>query len=77
MKIRNDTNEYETPVTIFECEFCGVEFSVCPAVEDARLENWLGCLSVECASYDESRDIDKVWDELSLFGRIKHKEINQ
>lgn len=74
MKIRDDVNEYGTPITIFICEFCGREFSVCTAIPDENLDNWKGCLAVECDSYDESRDIDKVFDEAMLSGLIKRKD---
>jgi len=60
MKLRDDTNDYGTPITVFQCEFCGVEFSVCPAVRESRLDNWRGCMTPECESYDETRDGDKI-----------------
>ncbi len=63
MKIRNDVNEQGTPITVFQCESCGVEFSVCPAIPDIDLDNWKGCMRPECDSYDEERDVDKMMDE--------------
>jgi hypothetical protein len=56
MKLRDDVNEYGTPITVFRCEFCGGEFTVCPEVADDRLDQWRGCLAEDCASYDPSRD---------------------
>lgn len=63
MKIRDDVNEYGTPVTVLRCESCGAEFSVCPAVLDINLDNWKGCLALECESYSEGRDVDKMIEE--------------
>jgi hypothetical protein len=63
MKLRDDVNEHGTPITVFQCEVCGAEFSVCPAVLDEHLDNWRGCLAPSCASYDESRDADKMFEE--------------
>jgi len=56
--LRNDLNEYGTPVTWFTCEFCGDEFSICPAKPEHGHDNWKGCLSDQCDSYDPSRDAD-------------------
>lgn len=58
MKLRDDVNEYGTPVTWFRCEACGGDFSVCPAVPPERLDNWGGCLDEGCPSYDLSRDAE-------------------
>jgi len=43
VKLRDDKNEHGTPVTVFECEYCHREFTVCPAVPDINLDNWDGC----------------------------------
>lgn len=63
MKIRNDVNEFSTPVSVHICEFCGVEFTVCPPVPDEKLDDWRGCMALECKSYDPERDADKFFDE--------------
>lgn len=63
MKLRNDVNEYGTPITVFLCEFCDKEFSVVPAIPDINLDNWTGCLRPQCESYDETRDVDKMMEE--------------
>lgn len=63
MKLRNDVNEYGTPITVFRCEFCQQEFTVCPIVPDIHLDNWKGCTSPDCESYDEARDADKMFEE--------------
>ena len=60
MKIRDDINEFGTKITIFKCDFCGEEFSVCPAVSDEKSDQWTGCLSADCISYDMSRDVDAI-----------------
>ena len=66
MKIRNGVNEYNTPISIHICEFCGVEFTVCPAIPDEKLDDWRGCMAPECESYDSERDGDKLFDEGKL-----------
>lgn len=60
MKLRDGVNKYGTPITVFRCEYCGVEFTVVPAIPDINLDNWRGCMAPECESYDESRDGDKM-----------------
>lgn len=60
MKLRDDVNKHGTPITVFRCEYCGKEFSICPAIPDINLDNWRGCLRPECESYDETRDADKM-----------------
>lgn len=60
MKLRNDINDFGTPITVFTCEFCQREFTVCPAVPDKKLDEWNGCLAVECDSYDPNRDVDAL-----------------
>lgn len=74
MKIRDDVNEYDTPVTVFWCETCGREFTVCPAVHDSRLDNWKGCMDPACESYDPNRDVDKMLEEgkVCIEERIDH-----
>lgn len=69
MKIRNDFNEYGTPISVHICEFCGREFEVCPAVKDENLDGWRGCLSPKCDSYDPERDVDKMLEsgDIALF----------
>lgn len=58
MKIGDGFNEYGTPITYFQCEYCGREFWVCPAVDDDNLDSWTGCLDVDCESYTPSRDAE-------------------
>jgi hypothetical protein len=74
MKIRDDKNEHGVRITVFRCEFCGEEFSVCPAVPDINLDNWKGCLRPQCESYDEERDVDKMIEEggVTLMKETKH-----
>ena len=68
MKIGMSVNEYGTPVSVHECEYCATEFTVCPAISDdpKQLEGWRGCMVEPCESYDSSRDVDA----LILFGVI-------
>ena len=63
MKLRDDVNEYGTPITVFKCDFCGEEYSVCPAIPDVKLDDWNGCQMEWCESYDESRDANKMFDD--------------
>jgi len=63
VKLRDEENEHGTPVSVFRCEYCGRKFTVTPAVPDINADNWKGCLAPGCASYDESRDVDKMLEE--------------
>ena len=56
MKLCMTENEYGTPVNLYLCDTCGSSYTVCPAPDSD--DNWKSCLSVECASYDPSRDVD-------------------
>lgn len=62
MFLRYDHNEYGTPITVCRCDTCEQEFSLCPLVQAEALEarGWGSCLSPECASYDPSRDVDRL-----------------
>lgn len=62
-RIRETTNEYGTPVGEYRCESCGDVFTVCPAPLPEMDDQWAGCTAPHCDSYDESRDIDKWFDE--------------
>lgn len=53
-------NEYGMLVSVHECETCGCEFTMCPAIKDDK--NWKHCLSLDCDSYDSERDVDKLFD---------------
>ena len=59
IKLRDDKNEYGTPVSVHKCLVCGAEFTVCPAVPDGVEHG--GCTGPECASYDSSRDVDLLF----------------
>lgn len=61
-KIGQTLNEHGTIVTQFKCEYCGHEFTVCPAVPPDKEYQWSGCLGADCQSYDEKRDADKLFD---------------
>ena len=67
MRISETTNEYGTPVVEYRCETCGDLFTICPAPPPENDDQWTGCQAPECASYDESRDVDKWFDE----GRVR------
>ena len=54
MLLRLDKNKYGAPVSVHNCDDCKNEFTVCPPAG----ENWGGCLSEACESYDINRDID-------------------
>ena len=59
MKTGDELNEYGTPVSAFKCEFCGEKFTVCPKPKND--DDWKGCLSDKCISYDPGRDADKYF----------------
>ncbi len=61
------TNEYGTVVSVHVCDTCGRGFTLCPADRDGLFGG--DCLAYGCASYDESRDIDRVWDGVQSFVR--------
>lgn len=60
IRIGETVNEYGTTVSLHLCLGCGNEFTVCPPMGNS----WGGCLSEKCPTYDESRDVDKNWDEI-------------
>lgn len=62
MKTGMSVNEYGTPISLHICEYCQVEFTVVPAIPDDPdvLNGWRGCLTPECESYDQSRDVDAM-----------------
>jgi len=71
-------NEYGTPVSVGICDgqpdYCGREFTVCPAMDDERQERWgHGCLADFCASYDLGRDIDMFFEPLADHGLIQRR----
>ncbi len=58
MKIRDSVNEFGTPVSVHVCEFCGDQFTVCPArITDKEINSYRGCLAPGCESYDPQRDV--------------------
>lgn len=54
MKLREETNEHGTPISVHQCSDCGEEFTVCPPAG----EDWGGCMADTCISYDPKRDLD-------------------
>lgn len=50
-------NMHGTPVQVGVCKFCGRPFTVCPEPDEPYDE----CLAEDCASYDPSRDADKIF----------------
>jgi hypothetical protein len=63
--LRITLNSYGTQVSEHRCGSCGGIFTVClPVTEEVWGE---GCLAEGCHSYDEARDIDKVWDGVQAF----------
>ncbi len=52
-------NRYGTPISQQVCDSCGTHFTICPPAG----EDWGGCQAEGCASYDEKRDMDKLFDE--------------
>ena len=67
MLLELDKNKYGAPTSVHVCEDCGDRFTVCPPAN----ENWGGCLSDICKSYDINRDVDA----LLFFGcELKQRE---
>lgn len=62
-KIADTFNEFGTPVTMFSCPGCNTTFTVCPAVPDDKLDQWSGCLGIDCSTYDPDRDADKLFEQ--------------
>ena len=78
MFVERATNEFGTPVDTYVCEVCGDRFTVCPAHEDRSDDDqWTGCLSASCASYDPARDADRLFDDgnVTAFGRRAHPNL--
>jgi len=61
MKLRDDVNDFGTPVRWYHCDDCQQEYSVCPVPADD--EDWQSCGASECATYDPTRNVDKLFDE--------------
>lgn len=56
----NAVNEFGVRILIRRCKTCKTKFTVCPAPDSAK--EWDHCLSEDCDSYDETRDVDKLFD---------------
>jgi len=62
--IKQAKNENNTPISIFICDFCKEEYSVCPAIIDSYdIKAWddAGCTSENCRSYDPHRDAEVLF----------------
>ena len=73
-------NSHGTPIDVHTCETCGDTFTVCPAGDRADDDQWRGCLSRACASYDPNRDADWFFDDgnvLSFSQRSQPRAINR
>ena len=52
-------NEHGTAVSLFVCVVCGVDFSVCPAVDEENHGDWAACMTERyCSSYEPTRDAE-------------------
>ena len=51
-------NRDGTDVSCFECDECGVTFTICPAIPKEERALWNVCLAETCDSYDPARDCD-------------------
>lgn len=58
MKLGEVVNVYGTPVSVHFCDACGGQFTVCPVADD----DWGGCQSESCSSYDINRDADRLFE---------------
>lgn len=61
MYIKESKNEYGTPISVFKCDFCGQEFTVCPAIKPEDRKSWNGCGAPDCESYDPARDVSRYF----------------
>lgn len=68
--IREGINDYGTPVSWFNCDDCGDEFSVCPAVPEDQRDEWDGCMADTCTSYDIERDVSIFFEPMAEAGLI-------
>lgn len=59
MKIGESVNEFGTPISEHFCLYCWSSFTVCPPAGD----DWGGCQSPICPSYDPKRDVDRFFEE--------------
>jgi hypothetical protein len=75
VELRDLLNEYGTPVSVHVCSGCGTDFTVCPAATGEHADHWDedGCLGVGCSTYDPSRDIDALWDQMQQRGHIQQE----
>jgi hypothetical protein len=58
MYLRESENEFGTRISVFTCDQCSEEFTVCPAVEPWRHDEWTGCMAETCESYEPTRDAE-------------------
>ena len=73
MYIGSGKNEYGTIISKHRCEYCGIEFTMSPAIKTKHFHNWRGCMSKECESYDPYRDFDLFFDDPEYY-KILHSE---
>lgn len=69
-----DKNEYGTRISKHRCETCGNEFTLCPAIFPEQ-KGWENCLAVGCASYDRSRDLDRLFGDDGLLKKGTKLEV--
>ena len=51
-KTGEHTNEHGVRVTEHECDTCGMEFTICPGIDD-----YPNCMTIDCASYNPDIDL--------------------
>lgn len=70
------SNEYGTAISLHRCVGCGEVFTVCPAVEEERIDagEWDACMAVSCATYDPQRDADRFFGEGTDAFRLKRAD---
>ncbi len=56
--------------SLHECDTCGVEFSLCPAIAPDE-PGWDNCLDDDCESYDPHRDMDILFMTAAEIAREK------
>ena len=61
MKTGEHTNEHGVRVTEHTCDTCGLEFTICPGIDD-----YPNCMTIDCDSYDPDVDMtdEQIMDAL-------------
>jgi hypothetical protein len=59
--LRDDKTDDGYDCSVFTCDTCGQEYSICPVPENK--DDWQNCMEKSCDSYDSDRDLDHWFDD--------------